>query len=607
MKANTPFYKRVPKEIEANLRYRQKLIQAVIDDPSYADVLWDACSKDILFYINAFVWTYDPRREPYTKLPLITYGFQDEGILEIVRAIGSHDLLIEKSRDMGASWICVVVPEWSWHFLPLQSFLFVSRTEDYVDKNDNPKSLMWKVDFMHRNMPPWLLPPGYHPDNKSCRTSLHIKNPHNGSVIDGESTTGRVARGDRRTAILLDEFAAVEQGRAVLSSTRDATNSRLFNSTPEGTGNAYYEMSLTDIKKLRFHWSAHPLKNRGLYTTGTDGELVVLIPDGYPENYQPILDGKLRSPWYDGECKRVASPKEIAQELDIDYLGSGWQFFSADAVQKAVTQFARPAVTVGHLEYDGATAEPIRFREEDRGNLSLWCLLDRENNIPTEHRMTLAADISAGTGASNSCLAGWDVVTKEKVLEYVNPYVRPEEFARQAVAMARWMGNAFLIWENNGPGRQFGSRVIELGYSNIYYRKNDESITKKVSDVPGWASTKETKLVLMGDYRSAIEKAVCVNRSRLALEECLEYIHDPQGGVSHARANDKDDPSGAKSNHGDRAIADALAWKGIGEWSMKRRDQDKPEVPHGSLAWRRKMQDEVKRSKQDDKLGDGWL
>lgn len=459
-----PFYSRVPKDMAGNLRYRAAIHRRVMREPAFADVLWDVCSRDPLFYINAFGYTYDPRRRPFAKLPFITYPFQDEAILELLRAIGDHDILVEKSRDMGASWLCSLACEYLWHFRRHQSFLFVSRTEDYVDKADNPKSLFWKLDFFIDNLPTWLQPPGY--DKNLHRRKLHITNPLTGSVIDGESTTGDVARGDRRTAILLDEFAAVDQGHGVLSATRDATNCRIFNSTPKGTGNAYHDIRQTEIQKLRLHWSAHPLKAAGLYTTDEDGNLKVLDPEGYPADYTPILDGKLRSPWYDGECKRAASAQEIAQELDIDYQGSGYQFFRDDAVQQAIRQFSRPPMYIGDLEHDATTGEPIRFREDDHGHLRLWCLLNKDNEPPKDHRYIVGGDVSAGTGSSNSTLCVWDEATAEKVAEYANPYIRPEALAYQAVALAQWFGNALLIWEANGPGRQFGSRVVDLDYGN---------------------------------------------------------------------------------------------------------------------------------------------
>jgi len=598
----TPFIHYVPTEIIANLKWRAVVHQRVIDDPSFADILWEACAIDPLFYVCGFVYTYDPRCQPFAKLPFILYPFQRQGLLEIIGAIGNYDLLIKKSRDQGASWLCILALEWAWHFRKMQSFLMVSRTENYVDNADNPKSLFWKIDFLHNNLPLWLMPPGY--NRNDHRRKLHISNPFNGSVIDGEATTGQVARGDRRTAILLDEFAAVEQGHRVLASTRDATNSRIFNSTPLGTGNAYYDVHQTNIKKLRFHWSEHPKKNRGLYETTRTGKLRVIDKRNYPEDYNPILDDKLRSPWYDGEHERAASSREIAQELDIDFLGSGYQYFLTAAIQEAIRKYAKPPVVVGNLEYDSVTAEAIKFREEQNGHIHLWCLLDKDGNILKDHKFVLGVDVSAGTGASNSALCGYDATTNEKVLEYVNPYIRPEELAKQAVAIARWLGNAYLVWESNGPGRQFGSRVMELGYGNVYLRKQEETLSRKISQIPGWAATKETKLVLMGDYRAAIEKGLCINRSKEALEECLEYIFNTQGGVSHSREDDKIDPSGAKANHGDRVIADALAWRGLSERKSKPMPQ-KPKAPIGSLAWRIKQRQKDK-PRIGRELPEGW-
>lgn len=615
----TPFIKYVPTEVCANLRWRAKIHKRVIDDPSFASVIWDACAVDPLFYISGFGYTYDPRQEPFARLPFILYPFQQRGMLEILDAIGRYDLLIEKSRDMGASWLCVIAYEWRWHFFRDVSFLVGSRVEDYVDKSDNPKSLFWKIDFFHRNLPPWLMPAGY--SEKEHRHKMSMVNPANGSVIDGESTTKNFAKGDRRTGIMLDEFAAVDEGRAVLASTRDVTHSRLFNSTPLGINNAYYDIRQTGIKILRLHWTDHPEKSRGLYRTADDGSLLVLDGENYPEGYEPILDGKIRSPRYDIECKR-ASSREMAQEWEIDYLGSGQQFFIADAVQESIRKFARPPMLVGDLEYDSTTAEPIRFRESPRGRLRLWFLLDKDGNPPRNHKKILGSDVAAGTGASNSVGCGYDAVTNEKLLEYVNPYIRPEEFAKQMVAIAKWMSyeiestdtygkrrraliGAYLIWESNGPGRQFGSRVMDLRYGNIYFRKREEAISKKVSQIPGWAATKETKLTLLGDYRAAVEKGQCVNRSKEALEECLEYIFDPQGGVSHSCESNVEDPSGARANHGDRVTADALAWRGMSERKSKPKPAG-PKVPVGSLAWRMAEKKKAEPNPTRQLSGGGW-
>ena len=145
-----------------------------------------------------------------------------------------------------------------------------------------------------------------------------------------------------------------------------------------------------------------------------------------------------------------------------------------------------------------------------------------------------------------------------------------------------------------------------MKYSRIYYRRREESISKKTTDVPGWASTKDSKRSLLGKYRDAVESASCANRSKMALEECKEYIYESNGGIAHARENNRIDPTGAKSNHGDRVIADALAWHLLSEKKSIPRLR-RQEAPVGSLAWRRKLSAmEKKRSGRNLNQKDGW-
>ncbi len=417
MLANTSFESHVPTALKENLQWRKGVYKKISENPSYISVIQAACAADPIFYVNGFLYTFDPRRHPSTKIPFILYPFQRDGLIEIISAIGNYDLLIEKSRDMGASWLNIVAFEYLWHFRKQMSFLMVSRTEDYVDKVDNPKALFWKIDFIHQNLPHWLMPKGYNPEKH--RMKLHIKNPENGSVIDGESTTGQVARGDRRTAILLDEFAAVEQGHKVLSSTRDVTKCRLFNSTPEGINNAYYSIRQTNIKKLRFYWTQHPLKAAGLYIVDKQtGKVEVQDPKGLPKGYKFVTSDKwvTRSPWFDEQCERCATDQEIAQEVEIDYLGSGHQFFLPDAINEAIRKLTILPENVGNLHYDTTTAEPSEFRDDEFGDIQIWGFLDGNNRLPGDRRYVLGGDVSAGTGSSNSALCGYDTTTNEKIL-----------------------------------------------------------------------------------------------------------------------------------------------------------------------------------------------
>jgi len=537
-----PYYRTVPKDFNENVKFRGDLLANARKSKDSQKKLRRMCAQDILFYINGFCTTYDPRRKP-SMIPFITYKFQDEAIIRMVLSIGNNDLLIEKSRDMGASWMLLTVFEWFWHFKQNQSFLLGSRKEDYVDRLGDPKSLFWKIDFLHKNLPKWLLP-------RMDRKILAIVNKDNGSTINGESTNSDFARGDRRTAIGLDEFASVDNGYEILAATADVTNCRIFNSTPKGTGNAFYDQKQNhECAKLTLHWSLHPDKAKGLYVDSK---------------------GKSRSPWYDREVLRRATTMEVAQELDIDYQGSGQAFFDQIMLNEIKSLCCDPYET-GDLTWNDRL-EP-RWLPECATRMRLWFYPDADGNPPKDRTYSVGVDISTGkAGEFSSCsaISVLDKKTGEKVAEFSDASINPTDLAVYAVAMCYWfMGlddePAFMVWEDNGPGGAFGKEVIEQGFRNFYYRRNEQQLSRRRGNVPGWWTTAKNKRVLLADYAKALKDGTFSNKSKEALAECEHYVYLPGGKVEHTRASNSPDPSGAGENHGDRTIADALAHFGRGE------------------------------------------
>lgn len=503
------------------------------------------CSRDLLFYINTFCFIYEPRpKGEHSKiLPFITYKeFQDEVVDRIDLAISKgEDLVIEKSRDVGATWMCITALEHRFHFKPMESFLMLSRIDDLVDKTEDPRALFWKIDFIHRHQPKWMMP-------RLNRQKNHLLNMDNGSTIDGAATTGEAATGDRRTAIFLDEFAKVPEGQKMLGSTRDATRCRIFNSTHAGQGTAFHDLTKTCPNKLRLHWSSHPEKNQGLY---------------YDKQ------GRKRSPWYDEQCRRSPHPGEIKQNLDIDVLGSNSEFFDGQALQEYMDKYVTAPLHIGELDLLPGENKASGFNARKNGRLKLWFSPDPVTKRPPKSKYCMGIDVSAGTGASNSVISIGNMITKEKIAEYTNPLARPEYLAQMALALAEWFSDAdgngaYMIWEaNGGPGHNFGSVVMDSGYRNVYYRTNESSLTKRVSDVAGWFSTIETKMTVLGELRRAMKAEEFVNRSKEALDEYQYYIFLASGCVGHAKSESTEDASGARANHGDHTMADALMWKGM--------------------------------------------
>ena len=228
-----------------------------------------------------------------------------------------------------------------------------------------------------------------------------------------------------------------------------------------------------------------------------------------------------------------------------------------------------------------------------KAKVLLWGNPDANDNWPRDREYAMGIDVAAGTGASNSCISVVDMLTGEKVLEFAWHKIMEHELGHLAVALARWFkgknGNgARMIWEARGPGHNFGQTVLSLGFRNVYWAKDEIGVARKVSDKPGWNPSIENKRLLLGDYRTSLGQGVFVNRSRQALDECLEYIQVAGDKVEHSKAAKSENITEKGTSHGDRVIADALASKLLGEVS---RDDtvESPPIPVGSLAWRREQ------------------
>lgn len=566
----SPFYGLVPRGIGENLRFRRSVLELANKSLENRRELWVMCSRDLLFWVNTFVWTFDPGQErnlatgdrpeiDYPALPMVTWGFQDDLLLSIDAAIGRHDLVIKKSRDMGATWNILLAILHRFIFCDLQTFLCLSKNEDAVDKADDPDSLFSKLDFVlwgqngEGGLPGWMLP-------SIDRKFKHFGNNQNGSCIDGGSTAGDAGRGGRRTATMLDEFASVPDGYGMLAATRDSTPCRLINSTPKGSGNAFYDVAHNEkIKQVSLHWTVHPVKNRKMYKD---------------------FNGKARSPWYDLQCERSANPQEIAQELDIDFLGSDYQFFHGPIIAEIQKKTVTDPFFVGDFEYDTQTGSPFGVSERSGGPLRLWSLLDVDNHPPDDRRYAIAVDISQGVGASNSVASIGDRQTREKVGEFVSNTMNPSEFAVLVFALGYWFHHAnhpaYVIWEDNGPGTQFRTQFLRMCYPNYFFRRDENRISGTITDIPGWNNSTVLKERLLGEYRRALASGEFINRSFESLEECKQYVFT-KGELKHSRAASTGNLGDSNDNHGDRVIADALLWKVLSEnQAITKRVEEKP-------------------------------
>jgi len=408
-----------------------------------------------------------------------------------------------------------------------------------------------------------------------------------------------------------DEFATVPDGDGLEAATQSVTKSRIFNSTHKGAGTTFYRLSLKpSIKKLSLHWSLHPIYNKGLYYADKDGKMILLddtkrvvtvsrIDYNFPDEYPFRLDGKLRSPWYDNECDRASHPMIIAQELDMDPFASDFQFFDGNVIAEIDKEDVRPPYHEGMLEYDEDSLEPLKFIEGKNGFMKLWIHPDAYGKFSSTLRVGCGIDVGAGTGASNSAASFINLDTGEKIAEYANPWIKPEAFASVAYAMCMWFNEAYVIWDASGTtGQQFGPPFVKLGYRNIFYRRDEEKISKTISDKPGFFITAKTKAPLLGAYRKALKDRTFIQRSYEANQECLFFVFTTGNEIEHSASTNSVDPSGAKANHGDRTTADALANKTLDIMSGGVRRIEKEDNPNCWAGRKKAHEQKLKKEKE---------
>lgn len=244
--------------------------------------------ENIADFICDWGMTADPRNAEIglpVVVPFILFERQREFVDWLIsRWKGQEDGLVEKSRDMGLSWLSVAVSCSLCIFYKDLSIGFGSRKEEYVDSSGDPKSLFYKArQFMN------LLPTEFKGGWSESKNSKHmlISFP-SGSALSGESGDS-IGRGNRTSLYLKDESAFYARPERIDAALSQTSNCKIDISTVNGTGNPFYRKRFSGkIPVFVFDWREDPRKDQA---------------------------------WYDAQAEKE-DPKTVAQEIDRDYMAS---------------------------------------------------------------------------------------------------------------------------------------------------------------------------------------------------------------------------------------------------------------------------------------------
>lgn len=257
-------------------------------------------------FVTDWGCTYDPRNVEIglpALVPFVLFPRQREYLLWMLQRWQSReDGLVEKSRDMGVSWLCISFAVWLWLYYPGVAVGFGSRKEMYVDDLSNPSSLFWKARKFIECLPAEFRPAEW--DEKKCAPYMKLINPENASVIVGEAGDN-IGRGARASLYIVDEAAFIEHQESVDASLSQTANCKLDVSTPNGAGNAFYR------------------KRKG-------GKVNVFVFDWHD-------DPRKGQDWYEKQAAKL-DPVVVAAEIDRNYEGSVANAFIPGAIVLAAMQ-----------------------------------------------------------------------------------------------------------------------------------------------------------------------------------------------------------------------------------------------------------------------------
>jgi len=502
-----------PKTYSENMKLRAKILKRAARDLEYRAYVKELFYKDPLFAFNVFFFTLDTRKRPFHKQPFCTYPFQDRAILDIIEAIETgrnplkkYDLPIEKSRDMGVSWLLIGVYTWIW-LNPEggADFLLGSQKFEFVDAKGNPRTLFEKIRFLLYNLPKWLQPKGFKKNDHD--NSARIINPETGASITGESNTDTFSTAGRYASAGYDEFAKwKDTDESAWVAGGDASPCRIPVSTAFGAAGKFYDLVTSGRPKIRLHWSLHPEKAAEAYCR-------------WPRSPEEDLtiDAPVRSPWFDNECLR-RDAKEIAQELEMDYIGAGGLVFDGpNQMQRIRVMLREPMQVEQAFEVDitKGALKPITTPRDFDGYVVQWG--------PLRKTASYAIGVDVAEGKENGDYSVVKVIDRERKCDVMSFRSKCNELMVADVAeiVQRWLtkrvevvvGKEFETWipwlavETTGPGLSTFNLLAERGVANLFMMPTFDSVKGQAATSKGWKTTQASRNQLVTGIREWLETA----------------------------------------------------------------------------------------------------
>lgn len=372
------------------------------------------CKKDICYFAEKYFTIVSPGKGKHI---IKLYDFQKK-LLNFF--VNEDRCIVLSSRQVGKTTTYSIFALWTALFYPEKKILIsANRFSAAIE-------FLSRMRLAYKLIPNWLKP-GIVVWNKS---SMEFSN---GSSIFGTATSESSARGMSCNIVILDEFAFVPNNIArdfwnsvypVISSAKNTK--MIIVSTPNGTGNLYYELWNSAIlgidkdgwKPFRVDWWEVP---------GRDEE------------------------WKNKTIASLGSMIAFNQEFGNQFIGSSYTLLDTETIKKLKKNLIKDKDKIKKIKL-----EPIGYEfeiyEEPDPNRTYIC----------------GADVGDGIGADYSKVHIYDVtnIRDAKLVAYFSDnLISTTDFSYLLIYMAILYNECPIGIENNG----IGNRVVNNLWFNYQY------------------------------------------------------------------------------------------------------------------------------------------
>jgi hypothetical protein len=317
-----------------------------------------------------------------------------------------------------------------------------------------------------------------------------------GSIISSIPTTEEAGRSEALSLLVIDEAAIVRWANTIWASafpTLSTGGRAILNSTPYGIGN-FFHKTWTDacakgnpFNPIRLRWQFHPERD---------------------------------IKWYQ-EMSEALGPRRTAQEIDGDFLSSGFPVF--DLVRIRAIEDMLSDYTPLDVKSDKLWRGVFRnLKGSVRDNLLIY------DEPKLNRNYTIGADVSTGRSRDYSALTIMDDLGEEAGC--FKGKIPPSDLSHLLIKLGYKYNNAQVAPEANDIGLAVAEDLQEADYPGLFYatklvRKKKEKKPTELR-IPGWYTTTANRGPVINELEEDIRQDNIIVKDPYFIHESYTFIYD---------------------------------------------------------------------------------